>query len=352
MNQQTLMLIGLRADLYNMASPGNKEVAAMLERAVAEFGHNGLSRQAMSQCAQEATEHFLFQGLSLLKQSDGSSGYRFLAMLLLRSPNLVQELTDRWRFQRAEAVVIAIQLHRINRNFDTLLASFLPDRNNQQGAWVLEGDSLERALEILDEVSEGRKIVPMVQHLTRHKSPRVSAMSALLVGRRVQNVMWAARMVLEANDGRLRASAIEAMWGQEGPHFQTLFRNCLADADNRVVANALLGLHKAGDAGTNDLVTKLATQPDCKCRMSAAWVMGEIGNPTFVSVLAALVRDADPTVRRTSLRSLKKLHVARTGQVNPLNDSRSTPSEELTDNPSKIEGTKQSLLSVQRQFWS
>ncbi len=178
----------------------------MLERAVAEVGHNGLSRQDMSECSQEAPEHFLFHGLSLLKYSDNSPCYRFLALLLPRSPSLVQTLTARWRFQRAEAVAIGVQLQRTDQNFDAFLASFLPGRNNEHCPWVLDGDSLERALEILDQVSVGRKIVPTVQHLTRHKNPRVSAMSATLIGRTECNVGYAYIPTLLAREALSRST--------------------------------------------------------------------------------------------------------------------------------------------------
>jgi hypothetical protein len=285
-------------------SSDREQVRDILRRASAEFERNGLSRCAIRQCEQEFPDAFLQEGLRVLLEADESAGYRFLAALLVQSPAVFQELTDRWQFTKDQAVNIARRLQRVDQNFDTKLTGLLPDRDDADRPFALEGDQAKRALEILDEISPGRRIVPIMRHLTRHKDPKISSKAALLIGKRLQNPGWARRVITESTDPRLRANAIETMWGLNTAEVIDLFHDCLADWDNRVVGNAIIGLHRAGDAETRKLVAGIAADPNPKLRMTAAWAMGQIGDAGLVPVLTPLAKDGHPEVRRAALRSL------------------------------------------------
>jgi hypothetical protein len=247
--------------------------------------------------------------LRVLIEADDSAGYRFLAVLLINSPSVFRELTDRWKFSKGEAVKVARGLQRVDQNFDTKLTALLPDRNRTFRPFALEGEHAERALEILDEISLGRRIVPIMRHLTDHEDPKTSSKAALLIGKRLQNLAWARRVIAESIDPRLRANAIETMWGLNTPDVVELFRECLADWDNRVVGNAIVGLHRAGHAETKELLSGIASDPNPKLRMTAAWVMGQLGDRSLVSTLIPLARDGNPEVRRAALRSLRSLQI-------------------------------------------
>jgi hypothetical protein len=284
-------------------------VRDILWRACAEFERNGLSRSAIRQCEAEAPVAFLEEGLNVLLEANDSAGYRFLALLLLNSPLVFRQLTNRWKFTRDDSVKVAKRLQRVDQSFDTKLTGALPDRDNTVRPNSLDGEEAERALEILDEISPGRRIVPTIRHLTGHPNPKISSKAALLIGKRLQNLSWAKRVIAEASDARLRANAIETMWGVTCREVIELFRECLQDWDNRVVGNAIIGLHRAGDPETFTLVDAIANDPNPKLRMTAAWAMGYIGDPKFVSILAALARDSQAEVRRAALKSLRGLHI-------------------------------------------
>jgi hypothetical protein len=287
-----------------------ERVRDILQRAVADFERNGFSRSVIHQCEHEAPEAFLREGLRVLLDADGTPGYRVLALLLARMADVFQELTDRWKFNRDEAIAVAKRLHRVDPNFDTRMAGPLTDRDRASGRFRLDGEHAERALEILDEISPGRRITPTLRRLTEHPDQRVSSKAALLIGRRLQNLPWARRVITEGTDSRLRANALEAFWGMNSPAVIELFRECLQDWDNRVVGNAIIGLHKAGDPEIFELVSKIAAESKPEFRMTAAWTMGRIGDPTLVSVLVPLAKDCHADVRRAALRSLRRYHGA------------------------------------------
>lgn len=52
---------------------------------------------------------------------------------------------------------------------------------------------------------------------------------------------------LGESDPRVRANAIESLWGVDSPEARTLLSFATNDANNRVVGNALLGLYHLGN---------------------------------------------------------------------------------------------------------
>ncbi len=284
-----------------------EQLRTLLIRAVSEFSTD---RQAAGQIrwfAEHAPDVLTSVGIELLLTGSDTTGIRYLSMQLLKDPGFFHEMTDPWKRSVDEAVRLGRMLLAVDRALDIRLARCLPTRNGSQGEGVLFGERAERALQILDEISVGRRIVPVLNHLSKNRDRRISSKSALLVGKRVQSIAWAKRLLEEGTDPRLRASAIEAFWGVRTDPATQLFRSTLADENNRVVGNSIMGLHLAGAPEVQGYVLKSAG--DCKApfRMTASWVMGKIGDPAYVEPLSNLVRDADPRVRSAALRSLREI---------------------------------------------
>ena len=290
-----------------------EKVRETISLAASEFERNGLCRSILRRCQREVPKIFLQQGLQVLLESNESGGYRFLAILLVRTPGIFMELTDRWNLTREQAVKAAVRLQKVEPNFDIQMVELLPDRNNTPKPFALKGESAERALELLDEISPGRRIVPMMRHLTDHSDANISSKAALLIGKRLQSVAWARRVIVESGQGRLRANAVETLWGLSDPSALDLFRECLRDWDNRVVGNGIIGLHKAGVPDTYELLAGIAATETRSCAMTAAWAMGEIGDASFTALLTPLAKDAEADVRRAALRSLRTLVAAGRG---------------------------------------
>jgi hypothetical protein len=283
-------------------------VRDILKRATAEFDRNGLSPSAIRRCQREAPEFFLQEGLRVLLEGGETAGHRFLAVLLVNSPSALKELTDRWQFSWDEALTAARQLQRVDQNFDTKLSWLLPGCDETVRPFALKGENAERALELLDEISPGHRIVPILHHLTGHPDQKISSKATLLIGKRLRNLDWVKRVIAHSTDPRLRANAIETMWGLNSPEVMSFFRDFLGNQDNRAVGNAIIGLRRGGDETVAEWLSVIAADPDPKLRMTAAWTIGQIGDATLVPVLTPMAKDRHPDVRRAALKSLRSLH--------------------------------------------
>ena len=285
-------------------------VRAILEAALDGSKWNVSSSAYIRQCGIEEPSIFLSEGLRMLLNGDDSAGYRFLAILLAASPSIYSELSDRWQWPREEAIALARRLLRVSPNFDERMSEVLPVKGKALAPFALTNELAERALDILDEISPGCKIVPKIRRLTAHPDRKISSKAALLVGKRSHDMPWA-KEILHSEDPRLRANVIESFWGIRDPEAITLLRNYLSDPDNRVVGNAIIGLHQTGDVETVSLVSEIAGRSEPKMRMTAAWAMGRIGDSGFIAPLKLLAKDSDPDVRRAALRSLRQIRQRR-----------------------------------------
>ena len=61
-----------------------------------------------------------------------------------------------------------------------------------------------------------------------------------MIGRGSKSTKWVMGRLSES-DPRVRANAIESMWGVDTPEARTLLNFAVSDANNRVAGNALLG---------------------------------------------------------------------------------------------------------------
>jgi len=115
---------------------------------------------------------------------------------------------------------------------------------------------------------------------------------------------------LGESDPRVRANAIESLWGVDSPEARTLLNFAANDANNRVVGNALLGLYHLGESSVLADVVRLAGHESALFRSSAAWVMGEAGDPRFTEALRPMISDPDAKVRKRAFAALAQIKAA------------------------------------------
>jgi hypothetical protein len=299
-----------------------KMVRDCLLRSVSEYTTNVLSARIMRRFATETPGLFAPVAVGMLLNATDAPGYRYLAMLLVRQPGLFKQLSNPWIFTRAQAVLLSRRLMAVDPSLDIRFARQLPARNGVTPD-TLTGQYAERALDILDDVSPGRRVVPILNHLTRYPDHKISSKATLLIGKRVQNVAFAKRLLEEGTDPRVRANAIEAVWGNDSPSVQKLFWDCVEDRHNRVVGNAMVGLFLAGEQEVPDLVKRFAHDYKAEFRMTSAWTMGRTGDTEFIPMLSPLITDDHPGVRTAALRSLQTIR-----QVEKVRRPSETPPSE------------------------
>lgn len=168
-----------------------------------------------------------------------------------------------------------------------------------------------RGLEVLERLGSSGRLIPILIQFLRDPDSRIRSKAALMFGQ-IMSARGIMDRLLRDEDARVRANFMEGLWSCPASFdCRPLFRQALDDSNHRVVANALVGLHRLG--GTHEILanaSKMARRPEALFRAGSAWVMGQTGDKRFTGVLRQMMRDQDPSVRRNALRSLRRINLA------------------------------------------
>jgi hypothetical protein len=154
-----------------------------------------------------------------------------------------------------------------------------------------------------DEDGEARSeepipIAKMVQ-LFRSSDPRIRSKIARLVGKYSQYQAFIARR-LQEDDPRVRANAIESLWGVDTPVARRALEAAVSDSNHRARINAIYGLYLLGNCTSVRLLLKQARHFSASFRVAAVWGMGQTADPRFASIVQEMATDADESVRRVA----------------------------------------------------
>ncbi len=313
-------------------------VERLLQRALDEFDSNPMALQFIRRLSIEASELFFDTALPHLKGHHQSNAHRMLAILMMKRDSLVDEIVSPVNGGREDAIRLFRRFAAVDPSFDVKLARRLPGRS-YIGEEALDGPSAARALDVLDETSRGRRLLPIVGHLPNCGDSKLSAKATLFVGKRVQNPVWTAKQ-LKRPDQRVRASAVESLWGLDVPAALKLLDDCSVDRNNRVAGNALIGLHIAGrpDAA-NEILAMSRVGADGR-RLTAAWALGQMTGDVYLERLTEMVRDENPQVRGMALRSLLALRKPRTVEIGGVSEVSASKAAESVESASEVLSVK------------
>jgi hypothetical protein len=237
--------------------------------------------------------------LHLLCTREGTGGVRYLSILAVNDDEFLARLCDPDCLPREDAARVLRRLLTCQPKADVRLLE--AQRRLAPGE-----ETALRALTILDDASEGSRLLPLVAPLLKAGNSRIRSKAALFIGRRTKSLAVAARALHEAS-ARVRANAIEAISGVDGPEARALLWGAVMDSDNRVSGNALLALYQRADTSTVPLIREMAYHPDASHRRTAAWVIGETGNQRFSGALVDLLRDPAAEVRAGALKAMRRV---------------------------------------------
>ena len=239
--------------------------------------------------------------LSLVDVPVRAEWQRHLCAHLIEKPEFLAYLARPGQFSEGDLLRICRALMEIDKMLDVKLAHavrLLDCRGHGP-----DSEAIVRLLGVLDRISPGRRVVMSLFHLTREACPAATSKVALFLGKRGQDPAWMDRQ-MESTNPRVRANTIESLWGAKNSHARTMLRAALLDQHNRVVGNALFGLHLLGDPSVPGTARKILRCADPRFRATAAWVMGRIAKPEFRNDLTAALGDEDENVRSSAIRAL------------------------------------------------
>lgn len=240
-----------------------------VDRAVEEYQKNPLAPKLLQRLSDEMPEQFCASALRHLENSQKQDAHRLLTILMMRQPTLFEFIENPALGTRQKAVRVVRRMMEYDTSFDVRIARRLPDRGGLNHHQALRGLRASRVLDILDEVSEGRRLLPVLSHLVQSDDPKLSAKATLFIGRRVKSVSWSAN-VLRGTDQRNRAHAVEAIWGLANSEAVSLLESCMDDPNNRVAGNALMGLHILNVPVATEALRRMAAEANPDFRSTAA----------------------------------------------------------------------------------
>ena len=271
--------------------------------AVNQFAVNpGVNGKTLRELLNSNPDEFFRNAVPLLKRQQAEPGPTYVLVLLLSHGLLLRDLLRDELFKPDELAAIAKQLSKVDPQFGVkLLKSVLPD-SEESPTEPGDVNMRLRVMDILQSISEGQRILPLMMRLLRDPDARVRSKAALLVGRTTQSARWAEECLGEG-DSRVRANAVESLWDIDSEDVRALLWNALSDPDNRVLGNALLGLYRLGESPVIEHILLMAQDTRDLFRATAAWVMGRTCDSRFQATLVNLLRDS-ALVRANAFRAL------------------------------------------------
>ncbi|MBZ5617856.1 MAG: HEAT repeat domain-containing protein [Acidobacteriia bacterium] len=252
-------------------------------------------------------QSFYAETIEVLRTRDESSGSQYLVSMLVANQLLVPVLCD-LALTRERALAVAQAAAKAGVMVDVMLAKHLSEQAPSIGDGACPAD-LQRSMDILAEISDGTRILPCLMALARQTNPALVSKAVLMIGRLNRNVKWVLNR-LSDSDPRVRANAIEGLWGVDTEEARRLLRSAASDANNRVAGNALFALYQLGDCWAIPELLKMANHESGRFRVTAAWAMGETGDPRFTKTLARMVGEPNVSVRTGAFAALGKIRAA------------------------------------------
>jgi HEAT repeat protein len=166
-----------------------------------------------------------------------------------------------------------------------------------------------RALEIVDGLGQAGVAAQWIRRLTADSDPNVRSKAVKILSTLHVNLSLIEKQ-LESKDPRVRANAVEGLWGENSLRHTRLLERAAKDPHHRVAANGLYGLYVAKIEGTAGRMIRMANSSSPDLRAAIAWAMGRTGSHEFTSELEKLAADGEESVRLSATRALKQITVA------------------------------------------
>jgi len=300
---QELLSDFLHESTVNVA---DHEVDAWLNRLIDDtVSSPAVLTRDMRRLLEKDPNGFLQVACRILKGCSERPGVASMLDLLWSSPVLLASLLDPLMLPLPTAIAFAKRWAELDATLDIkLLEIAFPSRKWDAETVAVEAGS-KRALEIVCKLPPSSHVLPPLARLLRSPDHYVRSKAALMYARASDDPEWV-RKTLADTDVRVRANAVEGLWGTKAASAADVFKEATLDPDHRVQVNALLGLHYLGDTtfDVKSALEKMTTSPQPFARAAAAFAMGRMMNAIYVPVLETLLKDQEQQVRRQALQAL------------------------------------------------
>jgi hypothetical protein len=240
--------------------------------------------------------------LQILARSNESSATRFLATLVPLSDDVLECIANPALFEEVQARRILRALRAVDPQTETKLLRQITASPGK----VLPPAITDRILDLVDNVSDGPRLVPVLMQIYRTANPHLRARLARSIGKHHRNKDWLDDRMRDP-DPRVRANAVEANWGHSDEQALNLFSRALRDPHHRVIGNGAVGFYLAADVRSLTVLSDLLSNEEAIFRSAGVWAAGQLCDARFYPRVAGLSDDTDIGVRRGVVVALAKL---------------------------------------------
>jgi hypothetical protein len=279
-----------------------KDISALLE-SFSEKDPAG--KQALVQLLTSDAHVFSAASIRVLANAEASPGARFLMYLLTKEKLLTAGLRDPDTCSLKDAVAAVRAIGDMGPRFqaalETDLSAALQGRASEESAM-----HVMRILDLLAAIPTQNFWPSFQSELMAYPDRAVRSKAALLIGRNTTHPAWFKKQMTDG-DARVQANAVEALWAMDAAEARPVFTAALKSQNNRVVANAILGLYRLSDLKAVTALLDMARHPDPLFRASAWWAIAETEDPRFIPFLMEQFKSSQGKMKLAVTRTLSRI---------------------------------------------
>jgi hypothetical protein len=263
------------------------------------------SKQSLQQMLSSDQAAFSRASIRVLAAATGSAGARYVLHLLRKHNLLMEALADPRGSRRDDAVAAARVISQIGAPIHADLERVL-NAALALPPTVAHAARVVRLLEVLEAASPQPRFYLFQSELMSYPDSVVRSKAAFLIACSNKSVSLVGKLLLD-EDVRVQANAVEALWTFEADDARSLFQTAARSKTPRVAANAAVGLYRIGDLSSLPVLFHMAAHREPGPRTSAAWAMGETGDPRFLPFLTAWFARSTGNERVNVLQALGRI---------------------------------------------
>lgn len=273
----------------------------------AEFAEAPLKvRKALQLWKTDDYPQFLAGAAAYLKGADDSAFAKLLLGTLREDGKSLQDILLKEKPLEADEALRVLGLAaKADPSYPVALLGVLRAEGERHSGQYTPGE-LIRLLDLLQRVVDMNALLPVLAPLCEHPNKQLRSKAVLLAaghGRKAHMKVDG----LGDMDHRVRANAVEALWGEKDAEAISIFLGALNDSHHRVVGNALYGLHRAGNPIALHRIPAMLRQSDANRQMAAAWVMGKTADPRFLGCIETMLPVSTGRTRSNLLHAARSI---------------------------------------------
>src|ERR1700693_1752459 len=279
-----------------------KDISALVE----SFSEKDtVGKQSLVQLLASDAHVFSAASIRVLANAEASAGARFLTYLLTKEKLLTAGLRDPDTCSLKDAVAAVRAIGDMGPRFQAALemdlSAALHGRATQESTL-----QVMRILDLLGAIPTQNFWPSFQSELMAYPDRAVRSKAALLIGRNTTHPAWIKKQLMDS-DARVQANAVEALWGMDAAEARPVFTAALRSPNNRVVANAILGLYRLSDLKAVTDLLDMARHPDPLFRASAWWAIAETEDPRFIPFLMEQFKSTQGKMKLAVTRTLSRI---------------------------------------------